>query len=249
MLLIALLVGSVFLPGCLTLTLNTKINPNGSGERSIDVAIDESFAGILEESVKGTGTPSLEKQMTKGLPKDATFRQFRRGKKVHYETAFSFDSIDELNQINQKSAREETGQTPRSNKIALDKKDWLFFVTYKFYENFPASQPETTSQAKQLIQPFTATYKLSLPGRISKANADKTKGNSATWYISPSKGTEVNARSYYVRWWAIIIAVVLLLLIIVGLVIIFLPKLMKKRSAEPTPSPELLSNDPTKTRE
>jgi hypothetical protein len=234
-LLIAILTGSVFLPGCLTLTLGTKINSNGSGQRSIDVAIDKSFAGILEESVKGTGTSSLKKQMTEGLPKGATFRQFQRGNKIHYETVFSFDSIDELNQINRKLAQEEKGQALSSNKIVLDRKDRLFFITYRFYENFPASRNETTSQVKQLVQPFTVTYRLWLPGKISKANGEKITENRATWYINAGKGTEVSARSYIIRWWAIIVAGAFALTLIITAAAVILSR--SKKSIQPEAAP------------
>lgn len=227
----AIFIGLLFLPGCLTFTIDTRLNPDGSGQRSLDIAIDQSFADILETKARESEELSLEETLKKDLPKGTDFRKFSREGKVHYETTFLFENIDELNQINRDLTKNGSGQRPASEKITLDKKDWLFFVNYRYFEKFTASQT-TSSTQKQLVQPFTAVYKLSLPGKITKANAEKVKRNSATWYINPLKGGEIKASSFYIRWWTIILAVSLILVLMGGSIYFIRQRSIRSKKVE-----------------
>lgn len=222
--------------GCLTYTIETKLDPDGSGQRSIDIEVDQSFALILEENAKGDEALSLEKELKEGLPEGATFRRFSRGEKIHYETRFSFDSAEELNKINQSLSKKEKGQTPRSDLITLDRKDLFFVVNFQFHEKFAPSQKSADIQKNKLIPPFTAVYKLTMPGELVKTNAEKVKSNQATWYINPLKGGEIKATSYYVRWWAVILAAVVLLTVVIAIAATLWLRLKKK-----TPQPEAVS--------
>jgi len=230
LLIVMILCLALILPGCITASYETKINPDGSGERIQDLAIDESFVGALESSAALQGKGSIEDELKKNMPKDAKYKKFTKDGKVHYQVTFDFKDMNELNRIDKKLNKD--SDTPKSVEAKLSKNDFLIVATYKYTDKFPESKTKMKPEEEQLAKAFSVSYKLSLPGKITKANTDEIENNTATWHISPVKGGKIEATSRYIRWWLIIaVAVTFLLIIIISVVLIFLGLRKKK----PTP--------------
>ncbi len=222
---------ALILPGCITASFETKIGPDGSGERIQDLAIDETFVGALESSANLQGKGGIEGELKKNMPKGAKYKKYTKEGKVHYQIIFNFDDIDELNKINKTLNKD--SDTPKSIEAKLVKRDALVFATYKYTDEFPESKTKMKPEEEQIAKAFSVSYKLTLPGKITKANTDEIESGEATWHISPIKGGKIEATSRYVRWWLIIVlAVVFSFIIIISGVLIFVG-LRKKKSAAP----------------
>jgi len=196
--LIAVSVLCLILSGCITFTFETKINPDGSGRRIQDTALESGFARMLESAAKKSGKPSLKEELKKNLPKEGKLRIYTKKGKVHYEVSFDFKDIDELNRINKKLS----AVRDISTSVKLSKKDSIFLVTYNFREKIPPLEATELEQL-EMLEACSVVYKLNLPGKIIKANANEIEGETAIWDINPFKGKEIRAKSRYIRWWVI----------------------------------------------
>jgi len=234
----------LLLPGCITATYETKLNSDGSGERIQDLAIDESFAGMLDSSGAVQGKKSLEEELKASMPKDAKYKKFTKEGKVHHQIIFKFKNIDELNKANKKL--NEDSDVPQAKGAKLEKADYLIFATYKFTDEFPGgSKSNLNAEEEQIAKAISINYKLTLPGKITKAKqTDDIEDDTATWQINPIEGGKIEATSRYIRWWLIILLIVLIVIIlIVGLILLFMGLKKKKRDAPkhlktPEPQPE-----------
>ncbi len=232
---ILILIAILILPGCITATYETKINSDGSGQRIQDLAIDESFAGILESSETLQGKKGLEEELKKNMPKDAKYRKFTRDGKVHHQITFDFKDIDELNTINKNLNK--SSDVPTAAGARLSKTEFIVFANYKFTDELPAQpKSEMKPEEEKVAKAISVTYKLTLPGKISKAGGTgEVENNTATWHISPTQGGKIEATSRYVRWWLVIVLlVVTLLIIMISGILIFLGLRRKK---PPLPEP------------
>jgi hypothetical protein len=231
LLLVLILSLALILPGCITASFETKINPDGSGERIQDLAVDEAFIGALESSATLRGKGSIEDELKKNMPKDAKYKKFTKDGKIHYQIIFDFKDVDELNRINKKLNKD--SDTPKSVEAKLSKTDFLVIATYKYTDEFPKSKSKMKSENEQLARAFSVSYKLTLPGKITKANTDEVENNTATWHISPVEGGKIKATSRYIKWPLIIVIAVALLLIVIILGILIFFSLRKKKPATP----------------
>ncbi len=209
--LIAVSVFSLILSGCITFTFETKINSDGSGRRIQDIALESSFARMLESAAKRSGKPSLKEELKKNLPKEGKLRIYTKKGKVHYEVSFYFKDIDELNRINKKLS----AVRDISTNVKLTKKDSIFLALYDFQEKIPPLEATELEQL-EMIGACSVVYKLNMPGKIIKANTNEIEGETAIWDINPFKGKEIRAKSRYIRWWAISFLLFLLVLISAG---------------------------------
>ncbi|MDI6822275.1 MAG: hypothetical protein QMD66_05405 [Actinomycetota bacterium] len=209
--LIAVSVLCLILSGCITFTFETKINPDGSGRRIQDIALESSFARMLESAAKKSGKTSLKEELKKNLPKEGKLRIYTKKGKVHYEVSFDFKDIDELNRINKKLS----AVRDISTNVKLTKKDSIFLALYDFQEKIPPLEATELEQL-EMIGAYSIVYKLNMPGKIIKANTNEIEGETAIWDINPFKGKEIRAKSRYIRWWAISFLLFLLVLISAG---------------------------------
>ncbi|MEW6188543.1 MAG: hypothetical protein AB1466_00290 [Actinomycetota bacterium] len=210
--LIAVSVFCLILSGCIiTFTFETKINPDGSGRRIQDIALESSFARMLESAAKKSGKPSLKEELKKNLPKEGKLRIYTKRGKVHYEINFDFKNIDELNRINKKLS----AVRDISTNVKLTKKDSIFLVLYDFKEKIPPLEA-TELERLEMLEACSVVYKLTMPGKIIKANTNEIEGETAMWDVNPFKGKEIRAKSRYIRWRAISFLLFLLVLISAG---------------------------------
>lgn len=234
------LILTLLLPGCITVTYETKINSDGSGQSIQDRAIDESFASMLESSEALQGNKGIEDALKKNMPKDAKYKKFTKDGKVHHQITFDFQDVDELNKTNKKLKK--ISNVPIAVEAKLEKADFVVFANYKYTNEFSSgSKGDMKPEEEQVAKASSITYKLTLPGTITKAeNTDEVDGSTATWHINPTQGRKIEATSRYIRWWLIIVLLVaILLIIIISGILIFLG-LRKKKPApsEPTKASE-----------
>lgn len=247
LLLIFTLCMALVLPGCITATFETKINSDGSGQRIQDIAIDESFAGLLESADASKGKKGLEEELKANMPKDAKYKKFTQDGKVHYQITFDFKDLDQLNKIS--TQLNKGSDIPKATDAKLAKTEYIIFANYKFSDEFPSG---TTSKLKpeeeQIAKAISINYKLTLPGTITEAKkTDEIDSDTATWHITRAKGGKIEATSRYVRWWLVItlLAALLFMAIIAG-ILFFLG--MRKKKPAPVESPQAPGpSEPTET--
>lgn len=234
--LVLLLASLLILPGCISIAMDTKINPDGSGTRTVDIAIEKSVAQFMEDQTK------------KSTPKGGKYRSYTKGDDKHYEISYKFKNIKELREMNEEMGTKGSSGTPQSKRIDLKKKDYLFLVDYTFVEEFPSS--ESSKQTSQLDQAISIRYKVTLPGKITKAKkADEKTETSATWDLTSTKGGKIEVSSRYIRWWTIILAAVIAVGLIILIALIILLKRRAKRTsgtAKVEAEPEKLEPEPEK---
>ncbi len=223
---ISLLIISLFsLTGCIDYVIKTEVKENGSGSRSIDLAIDKSFAKVMETAPSGGESKNIEEEMKDALPEGGKFRKYEKGDKSHYQITFDFKDIDDLKKKNEKFAGSEDGLSFKNTKLV--KRDYIVFATYKFSEEIESTQASSEAnspQAEQLTQSFSLKYQLSLPGEITKTeNKGKIDKDTAAWELSFTEGGKISATSQIVRWYIIIaLAVVLFIIFLIILILFFL---------------------------
>ncbi len=231
-----LLIAILVLPGCIALAIDTEINPDGSGTRKMDVAIEETLDELLKTAAIQQGEPTFEEQMKKSAPKGSKFDTYTEEGKVHYAVSFKFENVRELRKLSEATSRGTQGL--KTSGIRLTKKERILFATYDFSEKIPASTAKVSPEQEKLAKAISLTYKLALPGRIIKSNADEIEENSATWRISALKGGEVRASSRYIRWWVVGVVALLLLLIVVAGVFAALQAISRRRASCSSPTGE-----------
>lgn len=224
-----LLITILVLPGCVALAIDTEINPDGSGIRKMDVAIEETLDELLKTAAIQQGEPTFEEQMKKNAPKGSKFDTYAEEGKVHYAVSFKFENVEQLKKLSEATSKGTQGF--KTSGIRLTKRDRILFAVYDFSEKIPASTAKVSPEQEKLAKAISLTYKLTLPGRIIKSNADKIEENSATWRISALKGGEVRASSRYIRWWVVGVVALLLLLIVVAAVFTVLKAISRRRAS------------------
>ncbi len=238
-LLIPAILLTLILPGCISTTYEIQLNLDGSGENKQDLAIDESVAGLMKSSEQLSGEKSLEEKLKESMPKDGKYKKFTKEGKIHHQITFKFKDVDELNKINKKLKKISNVSTPV--KAKLKKTDFLVFGSYTFTNKFPeASKSDQSEEEEQMADATSITYKLTLPGKITKANTDEIEKNTGTWDIDPTKGGKIEASSQFIRWWLIIVLIVLFLLVIVAAAIGFFIayRKLKRTASETSPTPQ-----------
>jgi len=230
---------ALILPGCISTTYEIKLNLDGSGENKQDLAIDESVAGLMESSEQLSGEKSLEERLKESMPKDGKYKKFTKEGKIHHQITFNFKDVDELNKINQKLKKISNVSTPV--KAKLERVDFLVFASYTFTNKFPAASKSDQSEEEEKMADATSiTYKLTLPGKITKANTDEIEKDTVTWNINPTKGGKIEASSQYIRWWLVIVLIVVFLLVIgvtaIGFFIAY--RKLKAPTSETSPTPQ-----------
>lgn len=236
--LLVALVATIFVSGCINFTYKTEINPNGSGKRTIDIALDKNFQSLLESTTAKKDQGSFEEQTKKNLPEGGKLRTYTKGDKAHYEISFKFDSIKDLQKTTQQMSKG-SSQGPQASQVNLSRKDYLLFATYTFSEKFPASDEDITPSEKKLTESlakiFSLDYKLKMPGKFTSSNADEIKEGTATWHLNVAEGGEVKATSRYIRWWAVILVLIFLLLLLVILIAMGIAAARRKKTPPAKP--------------
>lgn len=207
--------------GCIRLTVQTTVNPDGSGTREIETVLDRSLSDLAQLSGESSAT-AFEQQLRDALPPNATLRIFTKTSERHYVARFAFASIADLNKVTRGDSRR-TG--PTASSATMRSKDNLFFVTYEYAEYLPPLSEPLTPQESSLADKATVEYRLTLPGTILSSDADNLAGASTgIWRVPLLKGRKVRATSRTINWpvvaGAVAAAVVIIICVAIGIVLL-----------------------------
>lgn len=201
-LLVALILSNSFLLGFIYPNIQTTINGDKSGSIVVDVGLSSQLVLVIESTIKQV----LWKEVRKNLPKEIRLQTYQEGDLVHYKTFANFNNID-----SPKFKMPKTKKTVSSG-IHLKTEDKLFLITYKFSQKLdlkpawkrylPKNLPP---QVSQVLEATKITYRLTMPGEITKANTKDVVGSSAAWQIEVGKPTELQATSRIIRWRAVLL--------------------------------------------
>lgn len=86
----------------------------------------------------------------------------------------------------------------------LTKHDFLFFVLYEFKMGLGDGLLEK-KETLPYDFPYGFEFRVKLPGKIRKTNADKIEGSTAIWQISSGDTFDLWAKSVKVRYWTLVI--------------------------------------------
>lgn len=220
---IALLLSS----GCIDFTLDTTIDADGSGKRTIDMGLDKGLSELLKIRGKYSAA-DLQKQLATNLPPNARVRTYLKDGSTHYAATFEFASVSELSRITRGASRQ------RGAQVTLTRGGNLLFATYTFTENLPPTRIPLTAQETSLTQGFDITYRLTLPGTIVSSNADRLVGNSTgVWKLDIAKGRLIRATSQVVMWPFVAAAAILVFLTIAAAIVIFVVRARPRQEGAP----------------
>lgn len=219
--------------GCVDVTVDTRINPDGSGRRGIETVLDRDLSDLVKLS-GGSAAAGFEKQLRDSLPQNAKLSTFTRDGQLHYVATFSFASAADLTLINRGASHR---QGPLAPSATLRIGGNPFVTTYSFNENLPPVRQPLTSEEASLTRTFTVNYRLHLPGTITSSNADRLIGaSSAQWRIPITRGRRVAATSRSVNWpLAAGSAAIVITLVAAGvIVVVVIRRRLAREGASPT---------------
>lgn len=205
--------------GCIRFTLNTTINLDGSGSRTIETVLDRSMSDLIKLTGKESAA-AFERQLRAALPRDAALRTFRKNGETYYVAGFEFASVAALGKIVRGR-----GTSPSAPMAKLKTSDNPLLKTYEYTEYLPPLRQPLTPEESKLTRDVSIRYRLTMPGTIVSADADEFEGGStAVWSVPLDKGRTIRASSRVVNWIAIgggvaaIAVVVIVMLIIIRIV-------------------------------
>jgi hypothetical protein len=101
---------SILISGCVTLRLETKIDADGSGTKSLVLAFDKSVMSMMESMAEESGTPVGDIWETAragaGSIKGATVKDYKDDEMEGIEIVVPFDNLDELEALSSSDAFE-----------------------------------------------------------------------------------------------------------------------------------------------
>ena len=169
----------VLLSGCATVTVNTKVNKDGTiDSRKMVINMSSYIYGLLTESAKKKGYSSLREAFLSNVSEDMR-------DKVTYDEIWSGDQVSII--------VEARDFVPKDNaKIKIWKEG-----NYLIYEDltFMSKKEQPTDEFSNVIlSSFSLHYYLEMPGKIVDSNANVVKDNKAEWHLTGADA--FNARIY-----------------------------------------------------
>lgn len=188
---------ALFSSGCISFGVQTTVNPDGSGTRTIETVLDRSLSDLAQLGGESSAT-AFEDQLRDALPPNATLKSFVRSGQRHYVARFGFSSITELNKVNLGESRRRGPLTPTASlRIAGNP----FFATYEYTEYLPPLSEPLSEQERRMAGKVSVDFRLKLPGTILTSNADSFPDpSSASWRVPLLEGRRVRATSRSLNW-------------------------------------------------
>jgi len=183
--------------GCIRFSVQTTVNPDGSGSRTIETVLDRSLSDLAQLSGEASAA-AFESQLRDALPPNAALRSFVRDGQRHYVARFGFSSVAELNEINRGESRSRGPLTPTASlRVAGNP----FFTTYDYTEYLPPLSEPLSAQEREMTDDVAVDFRLTLPGTIVSSDADAfPDASSASWRIPLLEGRRVRATSRWLNW-------------------------------------------------
>jgi len=150
----ASLIFAVALSGCLNAELNTKVNKDFSGTRTMHLEIAQTFFPFLEGNLSRESISSVNGAQLVSYKKDI------KNDKVVLDIV-----------VNYKDLRNETNIRISKNENVLRYEDFTFESVGK-------------AEASSMSGTVSIKYSIEMPYKIENSNADTIEGNKATWILA-----------------------------------------------------------------
>jgi len=181
--------------------VETKINPDGSGDLRSSIVFSEEEMQNFTASPEKAGK-SICDNLREGIPADATFVIEEKGRETFCTTVRSFSDVNEL-----RGYYESMGNIT-VNELKMRFGKFVFDV-------------EADLTPKNDNEPAPIEWRLTVPGEIGKNNADSAEGNTLIWNIEPREIANLHAESS--------VQIDLLLWVAIGLLLVLAPVLVSLR--------------------
>lgn len=176
-----LLVAVVLLSGCATVSVDTKVNKDGTIERYRVVINTSSLVyGILAKAAKESGYSSLREAFLSNVSEEM------RGR-VTYDEIWSGDQVSIV--IEAKDFVPKSG-----SELKVWRED-----SFLIYEDtsFVSEKESNDALSGAILGSFSLHYYLEMPGKIVDSNANVVKDNRAEWHLTGADAfnTRIYAKS------------------------------------------------------
>jgi hypothetical protein len=161
------LVSMIVLSGCVTVSVNSEVNSDGTIESyEINMTMSQMVYGLMQRSASENGYSSVKEYLLSDINKS-------QAKKIEYEEK----SSDGNKTV---TIRFKNFKPSGDGSISIKKKDGM--MTYK--DRTFMGTTNTTQQGSS--SKINVEYKLTMPGKIKNSTADSVDGDTATWELSGS---------------------------------------------------------------
>jgi hypothetical protein len=160
----------IVLSGCVTVSVNSKVNSDGTIESyEINMTMSEMVYGLMQRSASENGYSSVKEYLLSDINKS-------QAEKIEYE-----EKSSEGNKTI--TLRFKNFKPSENGSISVKKKNGMMI-----YEDrtFMGSGNTTQQGSSSKIQ---VEYELTMPGKIKNSTADSVDGDTATWEISGSNSS------------------------------------------------------------
>jgi len=200
------------LPGCVglkSLRVGTKINPDCSGKRVIDLALEKKVVASIE---KENGT-KLEAHLKRKLPARTNIKKHQKNNYIYYTITIPFKKINEVpDQFS--GLLKNNGDTHAS----LTYKDQIFAISYDLKEEINLKKAFMDSIVPESIEPDTGSldieYWTQVPGEIRETSGTPVTADTAIWKLKTDKTYKIRTKSLLIRWWLVALTGIALLVLI-----------------------------------
>ena len=165
----------LLLAGCGAFEIETTINPDGSGERSVSVAIERK----LYDTITTAGADPLAELRSVAGEIGARVEPINDSEMAGVKLVQTFASVDDL------AAQSLIGE---AEALSVEHDDAWFKTTYRYVARLDASQFGLL-EVPEIDRTFgraELSYVLTLPGTITEENASDVKGGTLTWTLDPT---------------------------------------------------------------
>jgi hypothetical protein len=175
---ITLSVAVIALSAC-TISITTKVNPDGSGEYGMIFKFTKAEVELLTSYGLNSETICSDiQQQGESFPQGYNLEQEQHGDETWCVTGYKFSTLEEL-----KTSFSGEGFTINTLELTDDK--FTFDATVKL----------NSADTGELPFPVTMEFLLTAPGPITDHNADKIEGTTAIWELELDKSTYMHLES------------------------------------------------------
>jgi len=193
LLLVSIVGLALLVSGCMSITVNSKVDKDGNIENyKIVINTSSLVYGVLVEGAKKEGFSSLRESLLSNISEDMR-------DKVTYDEVWSGDTVSII--------IEAKGFVPiKDAKLRIRKEgNYLIYEDLTFKSNksnernisdeFKSNEVNILDEfGKTLLSSFSLHYYLEMPGKIVESNANTVKDNKAEWHLVGADA--FNARIY-----------------------------------------------------
>ena len=210
------------LSGCVKVDYTTKINKDGSGEISYTYEMDKAVIGAMNQ----TNQTALDERIAVAESSGYEIEEYETAEAVGFKATKKVQDITEKSFITEVFNSEYVADEDTS-KINIKKT--LFGKKYS-----QKATIDLTSLEKMKELGMKLTYRVELPVKVGKTNANEISENKKTisWNLKIGEIQEITFVASSINLINMIIFVIVIVIIVTGLLFIFREKIFKKEKKE-----------------